>query len=283
MLPRSGTTLLQSLLAAHPEITSFPESHIFKDLVVHHKPGAWIWGNVLGLVKPRGVARFNSFLQAIDQEQLRSCLPKNAVFVRQYALAFIEILDIVTEQQGRSIWIEKTPQHLHCVDYIEKVIPEVKFIHIIRNGADVVASQYDAATKNPEVWKGRQSIDNCVDLWIKDVQTNLKHLHKSNHILVKYEQLVKDAQSVLEEICKFLEIPFTDIMLQQYTKTAEQLILKRELPWKNTVAEPICNTNGTKFYKLFDEQQRQHIMNRLSCSKIEEQLDVSAIQLKNNS
>jgi hypothetical protein len=25
--PRSGTTLLQSLLAAHPQIASFPESH----------------------------------------------------------------------------------------------------------------------------------------------------------------------------------------------------------------------------------------------------------------
>ena len=31
--PRSGTTLLQSLLAAHPDITSFPESHFFRHLI----------------------------------------------------------------------------------------------------------------------------------------------------------------------------------------------------------------------------------------------------------
>ncbi|MEM9163612.1 MAG: sulfotransferase, partial [Cyanobacteria bacterium P01_F01_bin.4] len=30
---RSGTTLLQSLLASHPEIISFPESKFFVDLV----------------------------------------------------------------------------------------------------------------------------------------------------------------------------------------------------------------------------------------------------------
>ncbi|MGL4503377.1 MAG: sulfotransferase family protein, partial [Planktothrix sp.] len=30
--PRSGTTLLQSLLAAHPQIASFPESHFFQSL-----------------------------------------------------------------------------------------------------------------------------------------------------------------------------------------------------------------------------------------------------------
>ena len=280
--PRSGTTLLQSLLAAHPEIASFPESHVFRDFVVHYKPWAWIWGNILGLAKPRAIARFNSFLQAIDQEQLRSCLPKNALFVRQYALAFIKILDTVTEQQGKSIWIEKTPQHLHCVDYIEKLIPEVQFIHIIRNGTDVVASQYDAAKNNPKVWKDRQSIDRCIDLWIKDVQTNLQHLHKFNHMLVRYEKLVEDAQSVLEEICKFLAISFTDIMLQQYSTVAEQLILKRELPWKNTVSKPICNTNGNKFSKLFDEPQKHYIIERLSQFNIEERLNASAIQIKSN-
>ena len=33
--PRSGTTLTQSLLAAHPMVASFPESHFFSHLLVH--------------------------------------------------------------------------------------------------------------------------------------------------------------------------------------------------------------------------------------------------------
>ena len=28
-VPRSGTTLIQSLLASHPQIETFPESHFF--------------------------------------------------------------------------------------------------------------------------------------------------------------------------------------------------------------------------------------------------------------
>ena len=31
--PRSGTTLLQSLLAAHPQIHSFPETHFFPNTI----------------------------------------------------------------------------------------------------------------------------------------------------------------------------------------------------------------------------------------------------------
>ena len=280
--PRSGTTLLQSLLAAHPEITSFPESHVFEDLIICRKPWAWIWINILGLAKPRAKTRFNFFLQAIEHEHLRLCLPKNALFIRQYALAFIKILDIVTEQRGRNLWLEKTPKHLHCIDYIEKLIPDGKFIHLIRNGTDVVASQYDAANKNPEEWNGQRSIDRCIDRWIKDVQINLQHSHKSNHILVRYEQLVQNTQLVLEEICKFLEIPFTDVMLQQYSTVAEQLILSQELPWKNTVSKPICNTNGNKFSKLFNEPQKHYIIERLSQFNIEERLNASAIQIKSN-
>ena len=262
--PRSGTTLLQSLLAAHPQITSFPESHFFENLIICRRPWSWLWVYLLGLTKPKAISRFNLFLEIIGQEHLQKRFLDNALFAHKYASDFIEILDTITKKQNRSIWLEKTPLHLHCIEYIEKLIPDAKFIHIIRNGADVIASQYDAASKDREVWRDRQNIDRCIELWVEDVQTSLNHLHKHNHALVKYENLVKEPQSVVEELCKFLEITFKEVMLKEYSTTSDRLILKRELAWKNSVAEPIQNANGKKFYELFNEQQRQYIFERLS-------------------
>lgn len=76
--PRTGTTLIQSLLAAHSQIASFPESH---------------------LLLAGGGTRW-----------------------------------------GQTIWLEKTPLHLLYIKQFEQFIPGVKFIHLLRNGADVVAS-----------------------------------------------------------------------------------------------------------------------------------------------
>ena len=280
--PRSGTTLLQSLLAAHPQITSFPESHVFEELILCRRPWSWIWVNILGLARPRAIVRFRSFVQSFNQEPLQDLFPKKSLFINQYALAFIKVLDTVTEKRGKSIWLEKTPKHLHCIDYIESLIPDAKFVHIIRNGADVVASQYDAARKNPgKSWNHRRNVDRCTDLWIEDVRISIKHLSKSNHTVVKYEQLVQEPHSVLTQTCKFLEIPFNEAMLQDYTTVAKQIIQKHELPWKKSVVEPLRNVNGKKFYELFDERQRQGILERLS--QVSEAEITQALKTKLNS
>ncbi len=46
-----------------------------------------------------------------------------------------------------------------------------------------------------------------------------------------------------------------------YTAAAQQVSLARE-PWKAAVGAPIHNTNATKFYELFDQQQQQYILQR---------------------
>ena len=54
--------------------------------------------------------------------------------------------------QGKTIWLEKSPDHLRYIDQIEKLVDEAKFIHILRNGFDNIASIYDLAGKYPETW-----------------------------------------------------------------------------------------------------------------------------------
>lgn len=275
--PRSGTTLLQSLLAAHPQIASFPESHFFKYLTPSRP-----WMRSLGIASRWVQPRLKEFLQEIGQEIYISSLPKNAIFRHQYVKVFIEFLDTLTVQQNKTLWLEKTPEHLHYIDYIEKVVPGAKFIHIIRNGSDVVASLYEVTRKYshwgkviaPQTQKSSNAweIDRCIHQWIQDTKMSYTQLNKPNHILVKYEQLVDDPYSILMKVCKFIEVEFSEELLKKYCTSAQQLILERE-PWKLSVTQPIKSTNSTKFYSVFTEEQRQYILSKLrskmdfDCSK----------------
>lgn len=64
--PRSGTTLLQSLLAAHPQIASFPESYFFPNAV--EKKGL----RILGISSLKAKENLQKFLNNIKL----TCPPK---------------------------------------------------------------------------------------------------------------------------------------------------------------------------------------------------------------
>jgi hypothetical protein len=258
--PRSGTTLLQSLLAAHPAVTSFPESHLFQSIWIYR------WSRLFGLASSKGREQLNWFLQEIHQENLQHKLPKNARFMGQYSKVLKEALDCATLSQDKQIWLEKSPEHVRYIRYIEASIPDAKFIHLVRNGSDVVASLYDVTHKHrqPDVWGDEPwELDKCIRHWVRSVEFSSLHLNKPNHILVRYEKLVENSEAVLRELCDFIGTPFYPSMLKDYRKMAEKVVLKNEA-WKASVVDPINNANSTKFYQLFSPEQQQYILDNLS-------------------
>jgi hypothetical protein len=256
--PRSGTTLLQSLLAAHPVINSFPESKFFQELVY---PGSR--RSKFNLASSKARLIFNQFLQDIGHAEMKRLLPKPAFFINQYVRAFVTVLDILTEQEGKSFWLEKTPSHIQRINCIEKWIPEAKFLHIIRNGTDVVASLYEVTQNSSASWSGSRDIDRCINRWLNDVKISFCHLHKPNHFLVQYERLQEQPQLVLQEICQFLNISFTEDMLTKYSFPAQKLIRQHE-HWKSDVMKNIQVSNYRKFEHLFTLPERKYISHKIS-------------------
>lgn len=268
--PRSGTTLLQSLIAAHPDIASFPESKFFQELIY---PGSR--RSKLKLASKNARHSFNQFLDDIERHDMSCFLPKSAIFAHQYTKAFVRVLDTLTEHQGKHFWLEKTPSHVQRINYIEKGVEKAKFVHLIRNGADVVASLYETTNKHQKVWSGSrvlesssQNLDRCIKRWINDVRISCSHMHKPDHLIVKYEQLVEEPQLVLTEICQFLDVEFDEAMLKNHATSAKNLIRKREV-WKDSVSKKIHKANSQKFHKFFDESQRQYVLQKLAAINLE--------------
>lgn len=258
--PRSGTTLLQSLLAAHSRIFSFPETHFFEYLFYEKKLLSF-WG----LANWRARSRWNRILDELEHPEMQAKLPKLSLFVRQFSRAYIDTLDTLALNQGKKIWLDKTPGNLRHIDQIDGLVRNARFIHILRDGADVVASLREVTGQYPDVWGGEWSIEKCVQRWQQDIKLSNMYSTRRNHVLIHYENLVAETKDVLKGLCEFIKVPFEEQMLLNYSTASKQIILKNE-PWKSTTGQPIRSTHDTKFYKLFDEEQRQYILNLLAQS-----------------
>jgi LPS sulfotransferase NodH len=256
--PRSGTTLLQSLLAANSCIASYPETHFYEKLFSGHLLLA-----AFGIPSRKARARWNSFLGEVGHPEMNSILPKYAIFVRHFSKAFVEVLDQLTMKQKKPMWLEKTPGHLRCVDQIERLVRDAKFVHIVRNAEDNIASLFEVQQKYPENWGlGYSTIEKCTQRWITDTRISMQCSCKKNHYIVRYEHLIANPRPVIVALCDFIGVPFEEKMLSDYSKVAGQLVLETE-QWKASVSEPIRPAGMRKFNEYLKEEQRQYIIGHI--------------------
>lgn len=114
--PRSGTTLLRSLLGRHPMLVSGPETTVF----LRRISSASDVGERLG---------FSATTIETWQRESRS----QVEFIERVRRAMLE-------RSGKSIWVEKTPKNIGRFRFVRRRFPHAKLVHIIRDGRDVVCS-----------------------------------------------------------------------------------------------------------------------------------------------
>ncbi|MEG3910756.1 sulfotransferase [Microcoleus sp. w1-18aA5] len=246
--PRSGTTILQSLLAAHPEVISFPESKFFHYLLYDQFAGK-LPGRMEAFFKDE--IKRPELLKDFDDSQT----------VEAKASWFVRVLDGLAAEQKKSIWLEKTPEHIYFIDDIERFLPDAKFIHILRNGMDTIASMYDATRSFNELWGAGWDLNHCIYRWEHAMLTSHKYINKSNHILVKYEELLDNKTLILGQICNFMGIEYDDTMLVNYQEKAAKLSLN--LPWHKGIERDVKSSNVHKYHKIFTRNEIRYILEKI--------------------
>lgn len=114
---RSGTTLTAELLAHHPEIAY------------------WI--------EPRYVWNYGRPLARDDRRPAADATPRVRRYIRRTFERF-------TRRQGRARFMEKTPSNCFRVPFVQAVLPDALFIHVVRDGRDVTLSAIRKWTSPPQ-------------------------------------------------------------------------------------------------------------------------------------
>lgn len=251
--PRSGTTLLQSLIATHPTIQSFPETHFFAYMLGRKR-------RYIGIPSKRAIAKLDEFLSNVEREDLKFMLNQKHYSFQKQADTFVKILDRITITQGKTAWLEKTPAHLHYIKHIQRYVPRVKFIHIVRKGEDVVASLYRVTNQYPEQWGRRNTIDDCIKRWNRDSMITKKYEDNKDHFIVTYDDITKYTGKVMKMIFTFLELDFHEKLIDNRLSHLNDLVLANE-KWKSNTANSIRNCSS--FNTTFDCEQQEYITNKL--------------------
>jgi hypothetical protein len=270
---RSGTTLLQSFLAAHPAVLSFPETAVFGRLFYNEvaRPGSSTYSIFLDndqrhktlhrrtqLAYRRAVALLGMF----GRRDLEMLLPIRSRSVAEFAAGFVQALDRLALDSGKSLWLEKTPENIRYVPEILNVVPGARFINILRDGRQNVAAMHDMSRKYADRWWIRyRDIDEAIEQWNQCARLTRRLLEVPEVLLIRHERLRADPEPVLREVCRFAGLEFAPRMIERRVEGAQAVVTERE-PWKADVFNQVRAIDD-RFNDVFDAAQRAYVEARL--------------------
>ena len=254
--PRSGTTLLQSMLMSHPRIESFPETKFFargfggrRRWVIHETLRGWyLWYLLIRWLVG------NDYMTYEEAFSIPTSWSKTRMVE-----VFRDTLDRLAADSGKDIWVEKTPRHLQVVEAISDHLPDAKFIHIVRDGRAVSASMYKLAHTNPETWGQYQSLDAVVQRWNQCVHDTHQYASQDRHITVQYKRLVEAPEQELGALAAFLGVSYDPVMIEQFHREAQHVVKSHE-SWKEEAMSSSLQHRGLeKFRSVFSPDEQAYV------------------------
>lgn len=191
---RSGTTVFKEILNRHPRIACGPETSMF------------------GLpFDPRHIAPY----WEVPVDELRASMTRSGNLVR-FAEAFYGAF---AEREGKARWADKTPNNVRALPKILTWFPESRFIHVVRDGRDVVCSLRNHPRERVENGKivpvrTVNPISKCCERWLRDTCSGRAFLRHPRCLEVQYERLVCDPEDELRRVCEFIGENFDPMMLR---------------------------------------------------------------------
>ncbi|HEY0605029.1 MAG TPA: sulfotransferase [Herpetosiphonaceae bacterium] len=203
-IERSGTSLMYALLASHPNIAMTRRTNLWR-----------YFYNQYGDL--RDEANFERCLSAmLRYKRLIKLQPDEERIRREfwegqpcYARLFSLLEEHHAERLGKARWGDKSLNTEHYIDAIFTAYPSARVIHMLRDPRDRYAS---AITR----WKKiRGRVGTGAARWRKSIELAQRNAERypDRYLLVRYESLVEAPETMLRQICAFIDEPYTPVML----------------------------------------------------------------------
>ncbi len=228
---RSGTTLLSVILDSHPDLAVAPELHfkgpedlgryVLECIELLEHGDARVSGKNLSKnpdIKP-GVQFVHRAVRAgVSKEELRSIIIAQLDVTKTELATFADrcaVIDAMGRSNackaGKKRWGLKIMREIRDVRRYASVWPKARFIHIIRDGRDVAASQILEHSS----W-GYGDIERAAAGWIRVVRDSRENSKGIPMHEVRYEDLIADPETTLRAVLEFLDARWDDAVLRHH-------------------------------------------------------------------
>lgn len=283
--PRSGTTLLQSMLVAAGSWHSVPETRVLLEGIGRGGRQLFALGRRVAVLRQLATAcGAIGWAPGIrDRFWIRM---RQKRFLRE----MVALLDHAAQERGLRGWIEKTPGHIFFIPTLEVAVPvDIKFIHIVRDGRATAASILHMWSQFIQGWSRlrlrlmaindvlhirktckkygdvpralpwtvllrHRRLVRAIELWNDALLMSQACQGQPGHFVCHYEDLTAEPEPVLHAICEFLGIEYSPKMLA-FQATARGLIRRNE-PWKQATLGRLRSASMAKFNSLDPEAKQ---------------------------
>ncbi len=195
-LPRSGSTLLQRMLALHPEIGTAPEP--------------WLMLPLVSLLRERGVyADYDHHVASAAVKGFGERMPSGEQDLKKV------IRDSALNLYGKAAadkryFLDKTPRYHLIAHELLDLFEDGKFIVLFRNPLAVRASII-------QTWRHLHIFR--IDLYAGLASLlELAGVGEGRVHRLKFEDLINEPEAVLRSLCSYLSIPFRLEMLTDFSE-----------------------------------------------------------------
>jgi hypothetical protein len=231
--PKSGTTLLMSLLDNHPQLVVLPEeTHYLEErrgyLALDNyeaKLRRLLEKSELRLLAT-GAAEREKGAAGDDVRSYRDFDYQNfAALAKEFArqpwindsLLFSEMVRAYGLTLGADLrncvrWVEKSTNNEVCVAALDQLFPKAKVIQLMRDPRAVFASRKGRQVKG----RGRYSkAHRLAREWNRNAR-EIPRLRRdpSRFLIIRYEDLVADPRASMEMVCRFAGLDFNESLLE---------------------------------------------------------------------
>ena len=217
--PRSGTTLLERILNAHPKLAIIHETHwitsFYKKKTGISKKGR-ITPEFIDLLADHH--RFH--LLDMTRADLQSILDEKPKI--SYEKFITRIFDHFGAKRNKTLVGDKTTgASLRNLPLLHQLWPAAKLIHLIRDGRDVMLSMLSwpkaaRAAGRFDLWK-ENPVATTALWWNWQVGLALNEgrtIGPQNCHELRFENLVGNPAPTLQTLCSYLNLPYTEDLLQ---------------------------------------------------------------------
>ena len=215
--PRSGTTLVEQVLAAHPGILVIDELHSFGKEVVNK-------------ILPPPQSRFLTLKSLND-------LPA-AERSRMISRYFKSLLRETEEEPGGRLLLDKNPSRTAWLHAWLRFFPLSKVIIALRDPRDVVISCYFQNIAEDWAIVGLSSLErtaefysDCMDVWLR-----MKELGGFEWMETRYEDVVGNLEGEGRRLTQFLGLPWQSTQAAFHDTARNKFV---HSPTYNDVAKPV--------------------------------------------